>query len=129
MDENLYGDDLKIRDLEVKLAETEQSRWWWRQAALEASEEVLKLKNAVSDEKSMTDHIIYLEAEVSRLTKELDTWKQRIDEVSDQLDFEIDKKIFHKMRAERLAWFIEHLSGELAILGAKADQKVLSESD
>lgn len=61
-----------------------------------------------------------LNAEVRKLTDRLDT-------VSDQLDWETGKRIFHEKRAERLTWFIEHLSEQLWDMGTEIDRKMAEE--
>ena len=65
--------------------------------------------------------IAMLEAKVRGLT-------ERLDVVSDDLDYQIGNRIFHEKRAERLAWFIEHMSEQVRELGNEADAKIISES-
>lgn len=68
-----------------------------------------------------------LSEQVVRLTEQRDKYKDRIDVVSDQLDYEIGNRIFYKKRCERLEWFIRHLSEQLRKQANEADTKLFYE--
>lgn len=90
-----------IGDLRQKLSETEEE---------------LELSKGDNDQK------IELEDEVRELT-------DRVDTLSDRLDYEIFIGNRHEKRAERLAWFIGHLSEQLRELANEVDNKRLDDCD
>ena len=101
---------VRIKALETQVACANADANKWCQRATELAEMV--------DDK---DHGIKLLMEANEKLGD------RLDVTSDQLDHEIGNRIFHEKRAERLAWFIKHLSEQLQSLDEETDRIKLSE--
>ena len=68
-----------------------------------------------------------LDVQLTSANAQIRKLTDRLDVISDQLDHEIGNRIFHEKRAERLAWFIKHLSEQLQSLDEETDRIKMAE--